>query len=189
MRRNFAPPDERLRSLVARELQIPKVLEAARQNLQQSTQGVHEVALQQLPDTIKFFQKDVPEAFREVKDPELLAGFKSQQRRGGRGLEKISGLSAGGPAAGIQRRFSPGRRELPQEAAVRRDGGHSAGSPAGDRLCRLAAQPGSTSRKSPPRSIPSALRQRCWPICERTTPRRPVAANLSRHPGRLAPVH
>ena len=76
MRRNFAPPDERLRSLVARELQAPKVLEAARQNLRNPPQVYTQVALQQLPDTIQFFQKDVPEAFRQVKDPELLASFK-----------------------------------------------------------------------------------------------------------------
>ncbi len=76
MRRNFAPPDERLRSLVARELQAPKVLEAARQNLRNPPKVYTQVALQQLPDTILFFQKDVPEAFREVKDPELLARFK-----------------------------------------------------------------------------------------------------------------
>jgi uncharacterized protein (DUF885 family) len=76
MRRNFAPPEERLRSLVARELQVPKVLEAARENLRNPPKVYTQVALQQLPDTIQFFQKDVPEAFREVKDPELLARFK-----------------------------------------------------------------------------------------------------------------
>jgi len=77
MRRNFAPPGERLRSVVARERQIPKVLEAARQNLQNPPKVYTQVALQQLPDTIKFFQKDVPEAFQEVKDPKLLADFKA----------------------------------------------------------------------------------------------------------------
>ena len=76
MKRNFAPQDERLRSLVARELQVPKVLEAARQNLRNPPKVYTQVALQQLPDTIKFFQKDVPEAFPEVKDPELLARFR-----------------------------------------------------------------------------------------------------------------
>src|SRR5262249_48291820 len=34
MKRNFAPPEARLRSVIARERQIPKALEAARQNLQ-----------------------------------------------------------------------------------------------------------------------------------------------------------
>jgi uncharacterized protein (DUF885 family) len=77
MRRNFAPQAERLRSVIARERQIPKALEAARQNLHNPPRVYTEVALQQLPDTIKFFQNDVPEAFREVKDPELLGEFKA----------------------------------------------------------------------------------------------------------------
>jgi uncharacterized protein (DUF885 family) len=77
MRRNFAPPEERLRSVVARERQIPKVVEAARQNLQNPPKVYTQVALQQMPDTVKFFQKDVPEAFQKVKDPKLLADFKA----------------------------------------------------------------------------------------------------------------
>ena len=77
IKRNFAPPDERLRSTIAREQQIPKALEAARQNLDNPPKVYTEVALQQLPDTIKFFQEDVPEAFRHVKDPKLLAEFKT----------------------------------------------------------------------------------------------------------------
>ncbi len=77
MRRNFAPLAERLGSVVARERQIPKALEEARQNLHNPPHVYTEVALQQLPDTIKFFQNDVPEAFREVKDPRLLAEFKA----------------------------------------------------------------------------------------------------------------
>jgi uncharacterized protein (DUF885 family) len=36
-----------------------------------------EVALQQIPDTIQFFQEDVPRAFLAVKDPALLARFKT----------------------------------------------------------------------------------------------------------------
>ena len=77
MKRNFAPLEERLRSVIARERQIPKALEAARQNLNNPPKVYAEVALQQLPDTIKFFQEDVPEAFRKVNDPKLLADFRS----------------------------------------------------------------------------------------------------------------
>ena len=63
--------------MVARERQIPKALEAARQNLHNPPHVYTEIALQQLPDTIQFFQKDVPEGFPEVKDPELLAELKA----------------------------------------------------------------------------------------------------------------
>jgi uncharacterized protein (DUF885 family) len=77
MRRSFAPLEQRLRSVVARERKIPKAMEAARQNLRNPPRVYTEVALQELPDTIKFFQNDVPEAFREVKDTGLLAEFKA----------------------------------------------------------------------------------------------------------------
>ena len=77
MRRNFAPPAERLRSVIAREREIPRVLEAARQNISNPPKVYTEVALQQMPDNIKFFQNDVPAAFQDVHDPELLAEFKA----------------------------------------------------------------------------------------------------------------
>ena len=77
MRRNFAPQADRLRSVVAREREIPRVLEAARQNISNPPRVYTQVALQQMPDNIKFFQNDVPGAFREVQDPKLLAEFKA----------------------------------------------------------------------------------------------------------------
>jgi len=76
MRRDFAPLSDRLRSVIARERQIPAALEAARRNLHNPPRVYTEVALQQLPDTIKFFQGDVPKAFREVNDSKLVAEFK-----------------------------------------------------------------------------------------------------------------
>jgi len=77
MRRNFAPQAERMRSVIAREREIPRVLEAARQNISNPPRVYTQVALQQMPDNIKFFQNDVPGAFREVQDPKLLAEFKA----------------------------------------------------------------------------------------------------------------
>ena len=76
MKRNFAPQSERLRSVIAREKQIPRLFDQARANLDNSPHIFTEIALQQLPDTVEFFRKDVPEAFTEVKDPALLAEFK-----------------------------------------------------------------------------------------------------------------
>jgi uncharacterized protein (DUF885 family) len=77
MRRSFAPLPERLRSVVARERLIPEALEVARQNLHNPPRVYTEVALQQIPDTIAFFQNDVPEGFRAVQDPGLRAEFKA----------------------------------------------------------------------------------------------------------------
>src|SRR5256885_14605145 len=77
MKRNYATPEERLRSAIERERQIPKALEYARQNLKNPPKIYTEIALEQLPDETDFFRKDVPEAFSEVKDPKLLAEFKT----------------------------------------------------------------------------------------------------------------
>ncbi len=75
MERNFASPDERLRSLVAREKLMPAALDAAHQNLQNPPRIYTEIALEQLPDIISFFQKDVPAAFRQAQDEHLKDAF------------------------------------------------------------------------------------------------------------------
>ncbi len=75
MERKFAPPDERLRSVIAREKKIPAVFDAARQNLKNPPHIYTEIALQQLPDIISFFQNDVPEAFKDATDPAVRAEF------------------------------------------------------------------------------------------------------------------
>jgi hypothetical protein len=69
--RNFAPPDDRLRSVIARERQIPRLLEEARENLNDPPHIFTEIAIEQLPGNINFFEHDVPAAFDAVKDPAL----------------------------------------------------------------------------------------------------------------------
>ena len=76
MERNFAPVDDRLRSLVAREKQMPVVFDEARKNLKNPPRIYTEIALEQLPDIISFFQNDVPEAFKDAHDAAIKAEFK-----------------------------------------------------------------------------------------------------------------
>jgi hypothetical protein len=76
MSRNFAPPEERLRDVIAREQNIPQVFEAARQVLKNPPKIYTEVALEQLPGLQSFFAEDVPQAFAAVKDQKLLGEFK-----------------------------------------------------------------------------------------------------------------
>lgn len=75
MERKFAPPDERLKSVIAREKAIPAVFVAARQNLKNPPRIYTEIALQQVPDLISFFQNDVPDAFKDATDPAVKADF------------------------------------------------------------------------------------------------------------------
>ncbi len=77
MARNFAPADQRIKSVIARERQIPGVFVAARRNLKDVPQLYVDIAIEQIPGIIGFFEKDVPEAFKDVKDPKLLAEFRS----------------------------------------------------------------------------------------------------------------
>jgi len=75
MSRKFAPPEERLRSAIARERLMPKVFDAARANLKNPPRIYTQIALQQAPGIIHFFQQDVPGAFKEVHDRKLLDEF------------------------------------------------------------------------------------------------------------------
>ena len=76
MERKFAPPDDRLRSLIAREKLMPSRLDQARENLKNPPHVYTEIAIEQLPGIISFFEKDVPSAFTDAKDPALNAEFK-----------------------------------------------------------------------------------------------------------------
>jgi len=75
MERKFASQDERLKSLVAREKQMPAVFAAARQNLKNPPRIYTEIAIAQLPGIISFFQKDVPLAFKDATDATTKAEF------------------------------------------------------------------------------------------------------------------
>lgn len=77
MIRRFAPTNDRLRSAVARERQIPGLLAAARQNLKNPPHIRTEITLEQLPGIISFFEKDVPAAFPDATDSSVKSGFAS----------------------------------------------------------------------------------------------------------------
>jgi uncharacterized protein (DUF885 family) len=75
MERKFASPDERLRSLIAREKQMPALFVAARANLKNPPRIFTEIAIEQVPGIVSFFEHDVPLAFKDAKDAALLAEF------------------------------------------------------------------------------------------------------------------
>jgi Bacterial protein of unknown function (DUF885) len=75
MSRKYAPAAERLKSVIAREHAIPALLAAARANLKNPPGIYTQIALEQLPGMVHFFQNDVPAAFQEARDPRLRAEF------------------------------------------------------------------------------------------------------------------
>jgi uncharacterized protein (DUF885 family) len=75
MERKFAAPEVRLKDLIARERAMPDVLANAKKNLQDPPKIFTQIALEQLPGLIHFFQNDVPSAFTEVTDADIKKQF------------------------------------------------------------------------------------------------------------------
>jgi uncharacterized protein (DUF885 family) len=76
IKRNFAPPEERLRQLIAREKAMPAALAHARTNLQNPPKIYTEIAIEQMDGNRGFFETAVASAFPTVTDKALLAEFK-----------------------------------------------------------------------------------------------------------------
>jgi len=76
VKRDFAPLEQRLRSVIAREKQIAQALAQAREVLSNPPKIYTEIAIEQLPGNAIFFQTTVPETFKDVKDAGLRAEFK-----------------------------------------------------------------------------------------------------------------
>jgi len=74
MIRKFAPVDERLRNVVAREGRFPAFCDRPRES-EESPRVSTEIAIEQLPGIIGFFEKDVPAAFADAQDQDLRAAF------------------------------------------------------------------------------------------------------------------
>jgi len=75
MERDYAPAEQRLAALIAREQRMPTVLAQARINLKDPPEIFTRIALEQLPGTIAMFERDAPSAFNAVTDRTLLARF------------------------------------------------------------------------------------------------------------------
>src|SRR5438874_2091570 len=76
IKRNFAPLEDRVRSLVAIESQIPNILIAARTNLnEQLPKPFVELAIQIARGSADFLKKDLVEAVGTLKDEQLRAAF------------------------------------------------------------------------------------------------------------------
>ena len=76
IKREFAPAEERLRRLIAREKAMPAALAEARKNLENPPRIYTQIAIEQLDGNRDFFKTAVTAAFAGVTDTALLAEFK-----------------------------------------------------------------------------------------------------------------
>jgi uncharacterized protein (DUF885 family) len=75
MEREFAPVNERLRLLIAREKLMPDALQAARENLKNPPRIYTQIAIEQLPGDVSFFESQLPAAFANSDDAALKQQF------------------------------------------------------------------------------------------------------------------
>src|SRR5215813_11332232 len=71
----YAPADSRIRHAIAKEKQIPRLLDSARLNIKGVPPIYLRVAINNFKGTLNFVQKDLPQAFASVKDPKLQKDF------------------------------------------------------------------------------------------------------------------
>ena len=73
--RNFAPPEQRLRSLTTRLRQVPRLFANARTNLKNPPAMFVEFAAGDFEGTVSYLENDVTKAFASVTDPALRNDF------------------------------------------------------------------------------------------------------------------
>jgi uncharacterized protein (DUF885 family) len=76
IKRAFAPEEQRLRQLIAREKAMPAALAEARKNLENPPRIYTEIAIEQIDGNREFFQSSVMSAFPSVTDKALVAELK-----------------------------------------------------------------------------------------------------------------
>ena len=87
IKRNFAPLEDRVRSLVAIESQIPNILIAARTNLDEKLpKPFIELAIQIARGSADFLKKDLVAAVSGLKDEQLRVAFQAANRKGANAL-------------------------------------------------------------------------------------------------------
>jgi uncharacterized protein (DUF885 family) len=92
IKRNFAPLDDRVRSLVAIESQIPNILIAARTNLNDVLPKPYvELAIQIAKASSDFLKKDLVGAVAGLKDEQIRVAFQDANRKAANALANYAG--------------------------------------------------------------------------------------------------
>ncbi len=87
VQRNFAPLEDRVRSLIAIESEVPNILIAARTNLKEVLpKPFVELAIQIARGSSDFLKKDLPAAIAGLKDEQLRSAFQVSNRKAANAL-------------------------------------------------------------------------------------------------------
>jgi uncharacterized protein (DUF885 family) len=81
VQRDFAAPDERLKSLIARERRVPEILQSARTNLSNPPPVYTKIATLQVASEVSFLREDLPGAIADARDATLKTEFVQVNQR------------------------------------------------------------------------------------------------------------
>lgn len=84
----YAPADARLRSVIAKEKLVPRLLDSARSNVSKTPAVFLKVAIESFKGTLSFVEKDLPSAFASVQDSKLQAEFKQSTKTAAEAISK-----------------------------------------------------------------------------------------------------
>ena len=118
IKREFAPPEVRLRQLIAREKAMPAALAEARKNLENPPRISTEIAIEQMDGNRGFFETAVATAFPDVTDKALLAEFKHANDAVIAAMADYKTVAAGRPLEAIERRLCDRRGNVPRKLAA-----------------------------------------------------------------------
>ena len=123
IKRDFAPLEDRVRSVIAILNQAPQIMSAARANLVESLPRPQvETAIEEAEGTADFLGKDLVAALKDVTNESLMAEFNAANQRA---IDEVRGYAAylkeqKLPQGQRPLRARPG--EVPEAAGIRRDG-------------------------------------------------------------------
>ena len=118
IKRDFAPPEERLRQLIAREKAMPAALAHARTNLENPPRIYTEIAIEQMDGNRGFFETAVASAFPTVTDKALLAEFKQANDAVIAAHGRVQEVAAGRSVEAIERNFAIGEETYRRKLAA-----------------------------------------------------------------------
>ena len=133
---------ERARRIVSKLRQVPRLMQAARDNIKDPPGIFVKVGLESMRGTQRFIDEDLPRAFSRLDDLHILGDLADASMEASARDRRLRRVSREGPRAAQQGILPPRARAVRREAAARR-GAHARRRPAArDRDARAARDPG-----------------------------------------------
>jgi len=118
MKRDYAPLAARLRYAIAREQQIPKMLQDARANITTVDPTTAQIESADVKGSAEFFKETVPQAFASVKDPGLQAQLSTANAGVIAAIATFSTAMDAGPFAHPSGTYAIGAKEYATRLAL-----------------------------------------------------------------------